>query len=201
MRRCCLWGKTLGLVGLGETGRATAVLGRAMGMRVLAYRRQSSPRCDLVDRTLSSERGDTLDELLCESDVVVLCVRLTDETHHLIGERELRMMKSAAYLINVARGAIVDEGALVAALHDRVIAGAGLDVFEWEPLPSHAPIWDAPNAILTHHHTAEMPDRLNRSLDIICDNIRRYRGGEPLRNQLQPHDVYTKAETTTEPPR
>jgi phosphoglycerate dehydrogenase-like enzyme len=190
--RRCLWGKTLGLVGYGETGRATALLGKAMGMRVLAYTSNARATTEAVDRLLSADRGDTLDELLVESDVVVLCIRLTDETQHLIGERELRLMKRDAYLINVSRGAVVDENALIAALRDGTIAGAGLDVFEQEPLSPDAAIWDAPNTILTHHQTAGLADRTERSLEIICENIGRYRAGEPLRNQLLPRDVYTK---------
>jgi phosphoglycerate dehydrogenase-like enzyme len=166
-----------------------------MGMRVIAYTKQPRDRVEAVDQALCAERGDAPDELLAASDIVVLCIRLTDQTYHLIGRHELAMMKSSAYLINVARGAIVDEAALVTALHAGTIAGAGLDVFEEEPLPPSAAIWDAPHTVLTHHYTVGMPDLRARSLEIICENIRRYRSGKMLRNQLLPGDVYTKRHT------
>jgi len=100
-------------------------------------------------------------------------------------------MKPTAYLINMARGPVVDESALVAALHSGTIAGAGLDVFEQEPLPVGAALWDAPNVVMTPHVTAEMPDLAGRSLELIEENVRRYRAGEPLLNRLTPDDVYS----------
>ena len=186
-----LWGKTMGLVGFGETGRETAALAKAMGMRVLVYRKRVEPVPDNVDHMYHADAGDSLDELLANSDVVVVCVRLSDATFHLIGRRELQLMKPSAYLVNIARGPVIDEAALVDELRKGTIAGAGLDVFEQEPLPADAAIWDAPNTVLTHHQTPEMPDLQARSLDIICENIRRYRGGEDLLNLLVPSDVYT----------
>jgi len=185
-----LWGKTIGIVGLGETGRATAELAKAFGMRVLAYRKHLGDPPATVDRLYCADRGDGLDELLAESDVVVLSIRLTDATRHLIGEAQLKRMKRTAHLINLARGPVVDEAALVTALHEGTIAGAGLDVFEQEPLPADAPIWDAPNVVITPHVTAEMPDLRARSLDIISENVRRYRAGEPMLNRLVAEDVY-----------
>lgn len=187
-----LWGKTMGIVGFGETGRETASLAKAMGMKVLAYRKRAAPLPSHVDKVYSADLGEVLDELLTESDVIVLCIRLTDETFQLIGQRELSLMKPNAYLINLSRGAVVDEAALVRALREGTIGGAGLDVFEEEPLPPDAAVWDAPNTILTHHQTAEMPDLKARSLDIICDNVARYLAGQPLLNQLVPSDVYTR---------
>jgi phosphoglycerate dehydrogenase-like enzyme len=117
---------------------------------------------------------------------------MTDSTYHLIGERELAQMKPSAYLVNLARGPVVDTDALIAALRDGVIAGAGLDVFEQEPLPADAAIWDAPNVIITPHMTAEVPDLAARSLDIIEENVRRYKAGLPMLNRLVPSDVYSK---------
>ncbi|WP_011578887.1 MULTISPECIES: D-2-hydroxyacid dehydrogenase [Chelativorans] len=186
------YGKTLGVIGLGYTGKEVIALGRAFGMRVLGYGRGSEQaKIAGLDQYFDGGAGETIDTLLKESDFVVLSVRLTNETYRLIGSRELALMKPSAYLINMARGNVIDEAALVQALHDGTIAGAGLDVFEQEPLPPNAPIWDAPNTVITHHQTAEMPDLVARSLDIIAENARRYRAGEKLLNQIKAQDVYT----------
>jgi phosphoglycerate dehydrogenase-like enzyme len=186
-----LWGKTMGIVGLGETGLYLATMAKALGMNVLAYRKSPTPAPSAVDRLYSADSGESADELLSQSDVVVLCIRLTDATRHLIGERELRIMKKSAFLINIARGPVVNESALVAALRSGEIAGAGLDVFETEPLPDDAPVWDAPHTIITPHVTAEMPDLVARSLEIITANIRHYRSGGHMLNVLKPDDLYT----------
>jgi phosphoglycerate dehydrogenase-like enzyme len=188
--RRCLWGKTIGIVGMGHTGIEIAKVARVFGMRVLGYRRSVTPVPE-ADLLYSAQAGGTLDEMLAEADVLVLCARLTDETYHLIGARELALMKPTAVLINLARGPVVDTGALVAALRSGALAGAGLDVFEEEPLPPDAPIWEAPNALITPHQTAEMPDLADCSLDIIEENVRRYRAGEPMLNQITATDVYT----------
>ena len=190
--RLSLHGKTLGIVGFGNTGQEMAALGRAFGMRVIGYRRRSGEVPPTVDRMLSVEDGDTLDPLLEEADVVMLAVALTDATHHLIGPAQLASMKDDAYLVNLARGAVVDHEALVLALRDSQIGGAGLDVTDPEPLPADSPLWDMPNVIITPHMTPKLPERTQRSIDVIVENIGRYRRGEPLRNALTPDDVYTK---------
>jgi phosphoglycerate dehydrogenase-like enzyme len=193
-----LYGKTLGIIGLGYTGQEVARLGTAFGMRVVGYGRgPKGAETPGLDAYYDGATGATIDELLAASDIVILAIRLTDQTHHMIGARELALMKPTGYLINIARGAVVDEPALAAALHAGTIAGAGLDVFEQEPLPAGAPIWDAPNTIMTHHVTAEMPDLVGRSLDIIAENVRRYRAGEELLNRLTPADLYTRGDRVT----
>ncbi|MDR3247836.1 MAG: hypothetical protein LBT39_03530, partial [Treponema sp.] len=145
-----------------------------------------------VDRAYFHDRGDTIDEILGASDVVVLAVRLSDETFHLIDERALGMMKPTAYLVNMSRGAVVDEKALHRALVDKTIAMAASDVFETEPLQKDSPLWDLPNFVMTPHCTPEVPDLALSGLNIICDNIKLYREGKVLRNQLDVRDVYTK---------
>lgn len=189
--RLSLWGKTLGIIGLGNTGLEVAKLGRAFGMPVIAYRRQDTPCPEPVERLYSADHGDSLEPLLRDSDVVVLSTHLSDQTYHLIGEHELKLMKRSAYLINIARGAVVDEAALIAALEDGVIAGAASDVFETEPLPSDAPIWNAPRMIITPHMTPRLPDKTQRSIDIITENVRRYRAGEAMLNALKPEDMFS----------
>jgi phosphoglycerate dehydrogenase-like enzyme len=192
MDRRGMFSKTMGIIGLGYTGQELARRARLFGMRVLGYRRSVTQPPDGVDVLYCLDRGDTIEPLLRESDIVVLSARLSDETWHMIGARELAMMKRSAFLINMARGAVVDEESLVTALHAGTIAGAGSDVFETEPLPPESGLWDAPNMVITPHCTPEVPDLWAQGLNIICENIRRYRAGEPMLNQLVPRDVYTK---------
>ncbi|MDR1513987.1 MAG: D-2-hydroxyacid dehydrogenase [Propionibacteriaceae bacterium] len=189
--RRCLWGKTAGIIGMGNTGQALVPLLRACGMRILAYGRGADQDVSGVDQYWDAAAGQGVDEILPEADVLILCVQLTDQTHHLINRETLQAMKASALLINIARGPVVDTDALVWALENDVIAGAGLDVFEQEPLPADAAVWDAPRIIITPHVTAEMPDLTARSLDIIGENVRRYKAGEPLLNRLMPADSFS----------
>jgi phosphoglycerate dehydrogenase-like enzyme len=186
-----LYGRTLGTIGLGNTGKALAVRAKAFGMRVLAYGRRDAELPPGVDQLFSSDRGDSLDPLLEQSDFVVLALGLSNATYKLIGARELELIGPTGYLINMARGPIVDEVALVSALYNRRIAGAGLDTFAVEPLAAESPLWDAPNTLITPHVTPAVPDRTARSLEIICENIRRFKAGEPMLNQLTEKDIYT----------
>ncbi len=186
-----LYGRTMGIVGLGNTGKELALRAKAFGMRVLGYRRRATEPPAGVDQLFSADAGDGLDALLAQSDFVVLVLGLSDKTHHLIGARELDLIGPEGYLINMARGPVVDEAALVRALCDGRIAGAGLDTFEVEPLPSDSALWDAPNVLITPHVTPQVPDRTQRSLDIICENVRRFSAGEALLNQLIREDIYS----------
>lgn len=187
-----IYGKTVGIIGMGNTGQELAVRVKACGMKVLGYRRTSTSLPAGVDQLYSSEKGDTLDELLIESDFVILALPLSDTTHHMIGAREFKLMKKTAFLVNMARGSVIDEKALLEALYAGSIAGAGLDTFEQEPLPADSPLWDAPNTLITPHVTPQVPDRSERSLAIICENVRRFRSGEPLLNLLKREDMYTQ---------
>lgn len=186
-----LYGRTMGILGLGNTGQELAVRAKAFGMRVLGYRRRATDPPPGVDKMVTAEEPGGLDALLEQSDFVALVLGLSDKTHHLLGERELGLIGPNGYLINMARGPVVDEAALIRALHSGRIAGAGLDTFEVEPLPADSPLWDAPNTLITPHATPQVPDRTGRSADIICENIRRYRAGEPLLNVLTKDDIYT----------
>ena len=174
-------GMTMGVVGMGAIGGAIARRGRALGLRVLAIRRSVSGRRpdEIADEVCPPT---DLPYLLAESDVVVLATPLTPETRGLIGERELRAMKPGSYLINIARGGVVDEPALIRALQDGHLGGAGLDVFAQEPLPAESPLWDLPNVIVTPHVAASSERYMSRVEDLICDNLRRYLDGRPLRN-------------------
>jgi phosphoglycerate dehydrogenase-like enzyme len=187
-----LFGKTMGIIGLGFTGKEVAQRAKAFGMRVIAYDRAFDGPPANADEFYSADKGETVEPLLAESDVVVLSCRLSDETYHLINERAFGLMKNTALLINMARGAVVDEGALAKALKDGTIAGAGSDVFTMEPLGADSPLWDLPNMVITPHCTPEMPDMPWNCVEIIKENISKFRAGEFLRNQQTARDVYTK---------
>ncbi|MCI8624479.1 MAG: D-2-hydroxyacid dehydrogenase [Provencibacterium sp.] len=186
-----LIGKTVGIIGLGHTGKALAVRCKAFGMQVLGYRRRAEP-VECVDRLYARNQGDGFEPLLQESDYLVLTTQLSDETYHMIDAGALRKMKPTAYLINMCRGSVVDEPALIEALNGGVIAGAGVDTTEVEPLPADSPLWDAKNLMLTPHNTPTVPNRWERSCSIICENAARFREGRALLNQITPQDVYTK---------
>jgi phosphoglycerate dehydrogenase-like enzyme len=160
-----LHGKVLGIIGLGRVGRHVAALGAAFGMRVMAW----SP--SLTDAA-AAEGGVVrreLDALLAEADVVTIHASLTPASRGLLDDRRLRLMKPAACLINTARGPIVDEAALIAALSERRIGGAGLDVFDQEPLPPGHPLTTLPNVVLTPHIGWPTDDGYARFADAACD--------------------------------
>ena len=191
---------TIGIVGYGSLGRAIASLASAFGSRVIALRRHpaagepssiasaggAATEDDdpfLVEPRVSRIIGpDRLHDLLGEADVVVLAAPLTPETDNLIDEVALAAMKPGAWLINVARGRLVDDHALLRALTEGRIGGAALDTFRDEPLPGASPLWDLPNVIVTPHTSWSSTRVLDRSVELFCDNLRRFRAGEPLRN-------------------
>lgn len=180
--------KTVGVVGLGHIGREVARLSKAFGMRVIATRRSARVASSrYVDLLLPREQ---LPQLLSDSEFVVLSLPLTSETNKLIGEKELRMMKPNAYLINIARGNIVDEKALIRALDEKWIAGAGLDVFTIEPLPIDSRLWELPNVILSPHIAGDMEDYIARATKIFCENLRHYLNGKRLLNVVSKKKGY-----------
>ena len=174
-----LAGKTMLLVGVGAIGSRTAQIAAAMGMHVWGVRRHPDQPADGVERMVSPEQ---LPSLLPEADFVVLTVPETEETRHMINAQALSQMKPGAYLINIGRGATVDEQALVNALKQGQIAGAGLDVFEDEPLPQDSALWDLPNVILTAHYSGLTPRYNDRALAIFFDNLERYVRHQTLMN-------------------
>ncbi len=182
-----LVGKTLGIVGLGAIGSEAAKRAKAFGMRVIATRRRLELPCEFVDEV---RRAEELPWLLEESDYVALCAALTPGTRHLIGEDELRLMKRTAYIVNIARGGLIDEQALIAALREERIAGAGLDVFEKEPLPADSPLWDMANVLITPHNAGGSPRSHARLMDLFRENLRRYTAGEPLLNVVDKREGY-----------
>ncbi len=183
-----LYGKTVGVVGMGHIGTEVARLSKAFGCRVLAIRRSVTERTDseLAELMPPSE----LPALLAESDFVVLAMPLTEETRHLIGEAELQTMKSTAVLINIARGPVVDQDALIQALKSGEIAGAGLDVFDPEPLSPDSELWDMENVIMSPHISGGTEIYNERATGIFCDNLRRYLDETPLNNLADPSRGY-----------
>jgi phosphoglycerate dehydrogenase-like enzyme len=172
---------TLGIIGLGAIGRHIARLGRAFGMRIIATRRSAGMGASDPDaETLVPP--NRLGDLLGAANFVVVSVPATEQTRHLIGADELRMMRRDAFLINISRGSAIDEAALVAALRDGLIGGAGLDVFETEPLPAESPLWQMPNVIISPHVAGNTDQYSRRFTDLFLDNLARYRAGEALRN-------------------
>jgi phosphoglycerate dehydrogenase-like enzyme len=180
--------KTLGVLGLGSIGMEVARLAKAFGMKVLAIdETRGLRRSKYVDVMVPK---DQLQQLLSESDFVVIALPLTPKTNKLIGERELRAMKSIAYLINCARGDIVDEDALIRALDEHWIAGAGLDTFTTEPLPSESRLWELPNVILSPHVAGIREDYDILATALFCENLRRYLGGKKLLNVVDKEKGY-----------
>jgi phosphoglycerate dehydrogenase-like enzyme len=189
-----LRGATLGIVGYGHIGREIGRLARAFGMRILAVRRSASanPLAYQLPELASAPGAepdklvtpDHMLDLLAESDYVVLTAPYTSATHHLIDETALRAMQPGAVLVNVARGPLVDEAALVRALREGWIAGAALDVFEQEPLPPDSPLWAMENVIISPHVAGFTPHYDRRAADLFAENLRRYLAGQPLLNQV-----------------
>lgn len=188
-----LKGRTMGIIGMGNTGKALAVRAKAFGMTVLGYRRRDQPPPEGVDRMYCSDRGEGIEDILEQSDIVALVINLSDATRHMIGADQFARMKTSAYLVNLARGAVVDQEALITALTTGQIAGAGIDVMTPEPLPPEHPLWDTPNLLITPHFSAKLPDRSERSLQMILENVRRYRAGEEMLNQISKEDLWSEA--------
>ena len=181
-KRQILRGKTLGILGFGAIGRSLAIRARAFGMRVIAMKRT----VDSVPAELDAVFTPTdLHSILAESDIVVVALPLTDATRGLIGRDELASMKPGAHFVNIARGGVVDESALIDALQSRSIAGAALDVFEREPLASDSPLWSMENVIVTPHSSGAFMGFGDASASLFIDNLGRWTRGEELHNVVR----------------
>jgi len=187
-----LRGKTVGILGYGSIGREVGRLCQAFGMRVLATDRAQEtedrgyrppgtgdPKGMLLDSLFAPSQ---LREMLKECDFFIVAVPLTPETEGMVGREELKAMKESAYLVNISRGRVVDEEALVEALKEGWVGGAGLDVFTQEPLPPESELWGLDNVILSPHVSANTPHYQERFTELFCENLRRYLAGEDLLN-------------------
>ncbi len=186
-----LHGKTLCVVGMGNIGRAIAVRARPFGVRILGVKRtvrEDDPAWRYADELYATQ---DLHAALREADYVVVTLPGTPETHRLLDAGAISATKRGAYFVNVGRGKVVDEKALVGALESGHLSGAALDVFEEEPLPEESPLWDLENVIVSPHSTDNVPGLTNElQADLFRDNLRRYLDGEPLINELDKKLLY-----------
>ena len=182
-----LEGKTLGIIGLGGTGVEVARRAVGFGMEVIAIDPEEVPRPDFVREIWKPER---FYDLLEQSDGVSVCCPLTGQTRDLFDREAFRRMRPHALLVNVTRGPIVDAEALLEALDQGLIRGAGLDVTPEEPLVADSPLWDHPHCIITPHASGGSPLRLDRSIDLFCENLRRFTDGRPLLSVIDKHKGY-----------
>ncbi|MBI2908989.1 MAG: D-2-hydroxyacid dehydrogenase [Chloroflexi bacterium] len=177
-----LTGRTLGVIGMGAIGSELTRMAKGVGMRVIATRRSAVKHEYNVGYVDDVYPIGALLDLLRDSDFVALALPLTQESRKLIGERELRSMKRSAYIINVSRGQIIDERALLQALKEGWIAGAGLDVFDEEPIATDSQLWKLPNVVLSPHMAGNSDRRSYHVSRVFFDNLRRYISGQPLLN-------------------
>ncbi|MCC6178736.1 MAG: D-2-hydroxyacid dehydrogenase [Chloroflexi bacterium] len=180
-------GLTVGIVGLGNSGSDLALKAQAFHMRVLGLRRNAQRPVPGVDEMY---RPDQLHEMLAECDFVVVTAPSTPETLGMFDEAAFRAMKPSGYWICISRGGIADDAALLRALREGWIAGAGLDAHGVEPLPPDSPFWDLPNVIITPHNGATTFGTARRSVEIFIDNLKRYVAGEPLHNVVDKQAGY-----------
>ncbi|MEM2613020.1 MAG: 2-hydroxyacid dehydrogenase [Nitrososphaerota archaeon] len=176
-------GKTLGIIGFGQVGREVAKRAVAFGMNILVY----DPYVQSSFIESFGAKSTTLEHLLRESDILSVHCVLTEETYHLIGEKQLRMMKPNAIIVNTARGGIIDESALVLALEKKIVAGAILDVFEDEPLPPDSPLLKLENVMVTPHIAGAAKDVVYRASSIIAEDIKRMLEGQKPLHCINPH--------------
>jgi phosphoglycerate dehydrogenase-like enzyme len=196
-----LRGCTIGIIGYGSIGRETGRLAAAFGMKVLALKRNPDDRADSgwCPAGLGDPEGkiparffgsDEREAILRESDYVDVTLPLTDHTRKFIGEREFAAMKPGAYLVNIGRGKVIDEAAMAAALKAGKIGGAGLDVFENEPLEANSPLWDMENVIITPHISGDSLDYLGKACELFAENLKRFAENRPLLNVVDPNLGY-----------
>jgi glyoxylate/hydroxypyruvate reductase len=185
-----LAGRTLAVVGVGRIGAAVARLGQALGMHVLGVKRTLEGVTPAVLGCDELYGPQDLPAVLRRAEYLVLITPHTSETEQMIGAAELALLPPGAVLINIGRGSLIDEDALIAVLHSGQLGGAALDVFAVEPLPASSPLWSMPNVLISPH-SGSTSDRENARLtDLFCENLRRYLAGAPLRNVLDPTTLY-----------
>jgi phosphoglycerate dehydrogenase-like enzyme len=172
-----LFGKTLGIIGFGSIGKYLATLVRPMGMKIIGWKRTVVRNPYPADEIWT---GRKLEKLFSIADYIVIILPKTPETTHLINRKLLSRMKTSAFIINIGRGNALDENALVEVLRRKKIAGAGLDVFETEPLPKSSPLWKLPNVIITPHVGGYSPESDQRRTNLFCNNLKRYLQHKPL---------------------
>jgi phosphoglycerate dehydrogenase-like enzyme len=176
-----LRGATIVVYGMGSIGGEIARLASAVGMRVIGVRRKPAPAGSGVERVVPADR---LAEVVGQADYLAIAAPLTAATRGAVSREVIARMKPTAWIMNIARGAIVDEPALIEALQAKRIGGAALDVFTTEPLPPESALWKLENVIITPHHSGWSPRVSERTLALFAENLRRYKAGEPLINRV-----------------
>ena len=194
-------GKTMVIIGYGAVGRETARVASAFGMRIMAVKADPTastsatfhepgtgdPEGILPERIVGV---DALDSLLPDADYVVVAAPLTPGSRHLLDARRLRLLAGGTWVINVARGAVIEEAALIEVLSEQRIGGAWLDVFSYEPLPDTSRLWSLPNTVVTPHLSGGNRESLSVLTDLCCENLRRYVAGDDLLNVVDPRKGY-----------
>lgn len=181
------YGSTVGVIGLGDIGREVAKRAKALGAKVIALKKNPSGKPDYVDQLYLTEE---IDEVLKQSDYVILTLPATNKTRGIISEERLRIMKPNAFLVNIGRGELICQEALVKALKNNWIAGAGLDVTTPEPLPEDNPLWELSNVMITQHSSGISKENDARRLNIFLDNLKRYLNNEKLKNEVDFSEGY-----------
>lgn len=184
-----LFGRTAGIVGMGHNGKMLAERLHAFGMDLITYDRNYIEGFNYIKKQLVSSNGDTITPLLEQSDFIILCIQLSDQTYHMINYEAFKKMKKNAVLVNMARGGVVCTEDLIKALDEKMIFCAGLDVFEQEPLPADSPLWKRKDIYITPHVTPQVPHRAGRCLEIIKENVKRYKAEEELLNLVHEEDI------------
>lgn len=170
-------GATLLVAGLGQIGSEIARVANGAGMRVIAIDRSEKAKPEFIEEVYGT---DQFEQALPQADYVVLSLPLTVETHHLFDMKKFRIMKQSAVIINIGRGALIHERELIETLQKKMIAGAALDVTEEEPLPQESPLWQMENVLITPHHSSHTAKRMDRTIDLFCENLKAYVRGEKL---------------------
>lgn len=181
------FGSTIGIIGLGDIGSEVAKRAKALGARVLAVKRTPSDPPEYIDKLYGTEE---LDEVLIQADYVVLALPNTAKTKEIINEERLRKMRPDAFLVNIGRGALIDQEALIKALQNGWIGGAGLDVTSPEPLPEDSPLWELPNVIISPHMSGISPTNDRRKFDIFYRNLKHYVAGQQMINLVDLKEGY-----------
>lgn len=181
------YGSTVGIIGFGDIGNEVAIRAKALGARVLVVKRRPSEMPDYIDELYLTE---DIDIVLIKSDYIVLALPATEKTRGIISRERLGIMKPDSFLVNIGRGELIDQEALIEALRDKRIGGAGLDVTTPEPLPEDNPLWELPNVIITQHSSGISNENDSKRVNIFIDNLNRYLNNEVLKNIVSFDESY-----------
>lgn len=184
-----LFSRKMLIVGTGSIGQAVAARAKAFGMETIGFARSGKKGLEMFDRIFAAEDGYSLADLVSDVDFLVLATSLNESSFHMVNSSIFGKMKKTAYVINICRGAVIDENALVEALESGLIAGAGCDTFEKEPLPADSRLWKLDNMVVTPHSTPQSPLKFIDGVRTVTDNLELFENNEPLRNRQTENDL------------